>query len=56
MRILVVDNDRDTADSIAELLREHGHDVDVAYSGDQATDLIDACAPDVALIDLAMRP
>ncbi len=54
MRILVVDNDRDTADTISELLRERGHEVDVAYSGEQAAELIDLHVPDVALLDLAM--
>lgn len=54
MRILVVDNDRDSADTVGELLRDRGHHVEVAYSGEQATDLIDISAPDLALVDLAM--
>jgi CheY-like chemotaxis protein len=54
MHILVVDNDRDTADLIGELLRLRGHRVQIAYDGDRATELVDADPPDLAVVDLAM--
>ena len=38
LRILVVDDDRDFADSLAELLREQSHEVDTAYSGEQGVE------------------
>jgi len=54
LRVLVVDDNRDAADSTATLLRMFGHEVQVAYSG--ASALIEArrSPPDVALIDIAM--
>ena len=36
MRILVVEDERDLADSLAEALRADGYAVDVAYDGDEA--------------------
>lgn len=36
MRVLVVEDERDLADSLAEGLREEGYAVDVAYDGDDA--------------------
>ena len=35
LRILVVVDDRDFAESLADLLRAEGHEVDAAYSGEQ---------------------
>jgi two-component system, chemotaxis family, CheB/CheR fusion protein len=54
MRILVVDDDRDTADSMAILLQMHGHEVAAAYNGLSA--LLEASNrhPDVVLLDLGM--
>ena len=42
--ILLVDDNRDTADAIALLLRECGHDVATAYSAPEALDLLDTNA------------
>jgi CheY-like chemotaxis protein len=36
LRILVVDDDRDFADSLSEVLRLDGHQVDTAYTGEDA--------------------
>jgi DNA-binding response OmpR family regulator len=36
MRVLVVEDERDFADSLAEALRQQGYAVDVAYDGDDA--------------------
>jgi CheY-like chemotaxis protein len=33
VRILVVEDDRDVADTLGRLLKRHGHDVMVAYTG-----------------------
>src|SRR5689334_4759903 len=54
MRILVVDDQVDAADTLAELLRCQGHAVDVAYSPADALQHALARAPDVAFIDLVM--
>jgi PAS domain S-box-containing protein len=54
LRVLVVDDNRDSADSLAMLLELKGHDVRVAYSAAQARAQVDGFAPDAALIDIAM--
>lgn len=55
LSVLVVDDNCDSADSMAMLLRMKGHRVQVAYSGAQAVDIAERAEPiDVALIDIAM--
>jgi CheY-like chemotaxis protein len=54
LRILVVDDNRDAADSVAQNLRQSGHDVAVAYEGGQAVDSALAFKPDVAVIDIGL--
>ena len=54
LRVLVVDDNRDSADSLATLLELKGHDVRVAYSAAQARKEVDGFTPDAALIDIAM--
>ncbi len=53
-RILVVDDLRDSADSLAMALRSHGHEVEVAYHGEEAVWVAEEFLPDVAFIDLGM--
>ncbi len=53
-RILVVDDNRDGADSLAELLRCHGADVVVAYDGNRALEALTTFRPSVALVDIGM--
>ncbi|MFJ4292614.1 PAS domain S-box protein [Cupriavidus sp. NPDC089707] len=53
-RILLVDDNRDAADSLAMLLEMCGHDVTIAYDGAEALHVAPRCRPHVALIDLAM--
>jgi CheY-like chemotaxis protein len=54
LRVLVVDDDGDTAESSAELLRIWGHDVRVAESGEKALAVVAAFTPDVFLLDIGM--
>ncbi|MEX3964714.1 PAS domain S-box protein [Paraburkholderia sp. EG286B] len=54
LRVLVVDDNRDSADSLAMLLELKGHDVRVAYSAAHACEEVDGFTPDAALIDIAM--
>ena len=53
-RILVADDNRDAADSLAFMLRVAGHEVRVAYDGQQALDLAETFRPSLALVDIGM--
>ena len=53
-RVLIADDLRDSADSLALLLETMGHEVHVAYDGEQAFQAIEALRPEVALLDLGM--
>jgi PAS domain S-box-containing protein len=53
-RILIADDNRDAADSLAMLLRIEGHDVTVVYDGREAVATIDSFRPEVALLDIGM--
>jgi CheY-like chemotaxis protein len=54
LRVLVVDDNRDSADTMAMLLRVLGHKVHTAYDGQAAVDQAAALTPDVVLLDLGM--
>ena len=54
LRILLVDDNRDSADSLAMLLELKGHEVRIAYEGEQAVQIAPRFSPHLALIDLAM--
>jgi signal transduction histidine kinase/CheY-like chemotaxis protein len=53
-QVLVVDDNRDAADSLAKLLEVHGLRVDVAYCGEDALRLSADQAYDAALLDIGM--
>ena len=53
-RILVTDDNRDAATSLALLLRHGGHAVEMAYDGRQAIEKAEVWRPDVMLLDLGM--
>jgi len=53
-RILIADDNADAADSLAELLRLEGHEVHVAYDGEQALSIFSEIDPDAALLDVGM--
>ena len=53
-RLLVVDDNVDAADSLAMLLRLQGHQVEVAYDGAKALELIAASRPDLVFLDIGM--
>jgi PAS domain S-box-containing protein len=54
LRILVADDLRDIADSLAIVLESMGHVVHVAYDGLQALQMAEALKPQVVLLDLGM--
>lgn len=53
-RVLIVDDNRSAADTLATLARLLGHDVRVAYSGTAAIDAAQLFRPDLILLDLVM--
>ena len=53
-RILVVDDERVIADTIAEILNDSGFEATPAYSGDAAIKVIQENCPDVVLTDVVM--
>ena len=54
LRILVVDDHRDSAITLALLLRMMGHTVHVAYDGPQAIEVAENRRPDAILLDLSL--
>jgi PAS domain S-box-containing protein len=53
-RVLIADDNRDAADSLAMILRMDGHDVTVVHDGPSALAAFDAARPEVALLDIGM--
>ena len=53
-RVLVVDDNRDIADSTAMLLAMRGHSVATAYDGDSALAALETSEADTVLLDIAM--
>ena len=53
-RILVVDDNVDTAESLALFMRVLGHDAQVAYDGRSALETARAFQPEVALLDIGL--
>jgi len=54
LRILVVDDSQDTADTLRLLLEHEGHTVAVAYNGEQSLAMARKFQPDVALCDIGL--
>jgi CheY-like chemotaxis protein len=54
LRVLVVDDDRDNADTLGMMIEELGHQVHVTYGGTQALDVATKFRPDLMLVDLVM--
>lgn len=53
-RILVVDDNRDAADSLEMVLRAYGHEVLVAYDGLEAVEATHSFRPDIVLLDIGL--
>jgi CheY-like chemotaxis protein len=54
LRVLITDDNRDNANSLAILVRLWGHEVRVAYDGAEAIAVSSHFQPQVVLADLAM--
>jgi CheY-like chemotaxis protein len=53
-RIVVADDNEDSAQSFAMLLSFSGHEVRIAHDGEQALDTMRNFRPDVAFLDIGM--
>jgi CheY-like chemotaxis protein len=53
-RVLVVDDNRDAAESLAILLKLRGHDTHIAYDGLEAVEKAAQLSPDVILLDIGL--
>ena len=56
LSILVVDDNRSSADALARLLRKQGDEVEAVYDGETAIERIRLHPPDLVLTDLKMEP
>ena len=54
LRVLVVEDNRDAADSLALLIRMWGHEARVAYDGVEGLRLADEYAPDCLILDIGL--
>lgn len=54
MKVLVVDDNQDAANSMSMLIEMLGHDVRTAYDGERALQAADGFHPDLVLLDLGM--
>ena len=54
MRIFIVDDHRDVAEGLADVLRMHGHEVEIAHNGEQAVRIFKEQDFDIAFMDVMM--
>jgi DNA-binding response OmpR family regulator len=54
LRVLVADDERDTADSLFRILYHEGHEVRAAYDGAEALQMAREFHPDVVILDIGM--
>jgi CheY-like chemotaxis protein len=53
-RVLVADDNRDSADTMSMFLKLSGHDVHVVYTGAEALDVARRVRPDIGVFDIGM--
>ena len=54
LRVLIVDDERDTVLTLSEILRDAGHDTKGIYAAKDTLNAIEEFDPDVVLLDLSM--
>lgn len=54
LRVFIVDDDRDLAESLADLLEERGHRVELAFNGEQGIEKFRAQEFDIVFMDVKM--
>ena len=53
-KVLVVDDERCIADTLAAILRNSGYDASIAYDADSALQQCESVAPDLLITDIVM--
>ncbi|UGQ49096.1 response regulator [Massilia endophytica] len=53
-RVLIIDDNRDAADLLRDLVSLYGHSATVAYGGEQGLAAAQTVEPDVAFVDIGM--
>jgi len=53
-RVLLVDDNRDAVESLAVLMRMDGHEVTLAYDGNEALSAAEQCRPQVVVLDVGL--
>ncbi|MBL7068738.1 MAG: response regulator [Candidatus Omnitrophica bacterium] len=53
-RILIVEDEKDMADVIRQLLEREGYHIDIAYDGEEGLEKIKATMPDLVLLDVML--
>src|SRR3954462_7946428 len=54
LRIIIADDDHDTVDTLAEILRDAGHTVHALYSGRDVLPAVRIVRPDAIILDIAV--
>jgi DNA-binding response OmpR family regulator len=54
LRIVIADDDRDTATTLAMVLRDDGHEVHTALRGDEVLEACRLLRPDAVIVDINM--
>jgi len=54
LKVLVVDDNQDSADSLALLLKTQGHEVSTAYDGSRGLSVCERLRPDAVILDILM--
>ncbi len=54
LRILIADDDRDTGVTLATILRDEGHEVNVVLRGDEVLEVERLLRPDCVILDINM--
>jgi len=54
VKIFIVDDNRDAADTLGMFFENHGFEVRIAYDGDDAIREVDEFQPEVALLDIGL--
>jgi signal transduction histidine kinase/CheY-like chemotaxis protein len=53
-RVMIVDDNEDSANTLGMILRLDGHETEVVYGGDEALERVQSFKPDVVLLDIGL--